>query len=95
MDPLDALGNPLRRELMRRLHEAPVSVRELADAFPVSRPAISRHLQVLEDAGLVQARAEGTRMVYALRYEGLVPVQRFIASFWDESLANLKVLAEQ
>lgn len=72
-----------------------MSVRELADAFPVSRPAISRHLQVLEDAGLVQAKPQGTRMVYALRYEGLLPVQQFIESFWDESLANLKVLAEQ
>jgi len=67
MHALDALGSPVRRDILRQLQAAPLTVGELAQRFPVSRPAISRHLQVLRDAGLVEVRPHRGRGVYAVR----------------------------
>lgn len=90
---LDALGSPLRRDILLALRESPRSVGGLADRFPVSRPAVSRHLRVLEDAGLVERREEGTRNVYAVRVQGFRAVQAFLDSFWDVALGRLEALS--
>jgi DNA-binding transcriptional ArsR family regulator len=95
MHALDALGSPVRREILQRLRAAPLSVGALAEHFPVSRPAISRHLRVLEEAGLVELRERGTRNVYAVRVQGFRTVQTFLDSFWDVALARLEELAEK
>lgn len=91
---LDALGNAERRRLVRALAEGPQSVTELAAAFPISRPAVSRHLKQLEQAGLVTHRAEGTRNVYALDRSGLEDTAAWLTGFWDEAEARLKLVAE-
>jgi DNA-binding transcriptional ArsR family regulator len=95
MHALDALGNPLRRDILRTLRVSPLSVQELASRFPVSRPAVSRHLRVLEDAGLVEARTEGTRSLYTVRVQGLAPVRQFLDEFWDTALARLEELTKR
>lgn len=95
MDALDALGNPVRRRILLELRAAPLSVSDLADRFPVTRPAVSRHLRVLQDAGLVELREEGTRNVYAVRMAGFKSVRAFLDSFWDVALARLEKLAER
>ena len=90
----DALGNPVRREILERLAAEPMSVGSLAAAFPVSRPAISRHLAVLKDAGLVVHRSEGTRNVYALDPRGFEATRAALDAFWDEAEARLRLVAE-
>jgi DNA-binding transcriptional ArsR family regulator len=95
MHPLDALGSPVRRRMLRTLRATPMSVRELADRFPVSRPAVSRHLRVLEQAGLVEARSHGTRSIYAVRVQGFRLVHDFLDEFWDTALARLEELAKR
>lgn len=92
---LDALGNPVRREILRKLRRGPASVGELAAKFPVSRPAISRHLAILEAAGLVEVCAEGTRHLYAVRMRGFVTVREFLDEFWDSALDRLEALARR
>ena len=95
MHPLDALGNPVRRDMLRTLRAKPLSVGELADRFPVSRPAVSRHLRVLEDAGLVESRPDGALRVYAIRIQGLAPVREYLDEFWDTALLRLQQLAKR
>jgi DNA-binding transcriptional ArsR family regulator len=90
----DALGNPVRREILERLATEPMSVGSLAAAFTVSRPAISRHLAVLKGAGLVVHRAEGTRNVYALDPKGFEATRAALDTFWDEAEARLRMVAE-
>jgi DNA-binding transcriptional ArsR family regulator len=90
---LDALGSPVRRQILKKLKRAPLSVGDLADRFPVSRPAISRHLRVLQDAGLVESRGEGTRSLYTVRMAGFAPVREFIDEFWDEALSRLEAFS--
>lgn len=90
----DALGNPVRREILERLATEPMSVGSLAAAFPVSRPAISRHLAVLKDAGLVVHRSEGTRNVYALDPKGFEATRAALDTFWDEAESRLRLVAE-
>jgi DNA-binding transcriptional ArsR family regulator len=92
MHPLDALGNPLRREILRRLRARPRSVQELAKGFKVSRPAISRHLAVLEQSQLVEARAVGARNLYAVRVQGFASVREFLDQFWGVALARLAAI---
>ena len=91
---LDALGNAERRKLVLALAEGPRSVGELAAAFPISRPAVSRHLAQLERAKLVAHRAEGTRNVYFLDKAGLEATADWLNRFWDEAEARLRLLAE-
>ena len=92
---LDALGSPVRREILSTLRTSPLAVGELAERFPVSRPAISRHLRLLEDAGLVEHRAQGARSVYAVRVQGLASVRDFLDEFWDTALMRLEELAKE
>jgi DNA-binding transcriptional ArsR family regulator len=92
---LDALGSPLRRDILLALRNEPMSVGSLAERFPVTRPAISRHLRLLEEAGLVEAREEGSRHLYAVRIQGFRSVQAFLDSFWDTALERLELLARK
>jgi DNA-binding transcriptional ArsR family regulator len=93
MNALDALGNPLRREILIELRRAPMPVGAIAERFSVSRPAISRHLRVLQDAGLVVASERGAQNIYAIRVQGFAAVREFIDSFWDVALSRLEELA--
>lgn len=95
MHALDALGNATRRAILQELRAEALSVGELAARFPVSRPAISRHLQMLEQAGLVEARSEGARNVYAVRVQGFASVRAFLDQFWDVALSRLEALSRE
>ena len=93
--PLDALGDPTRRHLFELLGGEPRSVGELAAALPVSRPAVSQHLRVLEKAGLVTHTKRGTRHVYELDLSGVAELRAWVDGFWDEALARYKATAEE
>jgi DNA-binding transcriptional ArsR family regulator len=92
--PLDALGDPTRRQVFELLRGGPRSVGELADELPVSRPAVSQHLRVLEDAGLVVHTKQGTRHLYELDSSGVRTLRDWVDGFWDEALARFKATAE-
>lgn len=85
---LIALSDPTRRAIVELLRDKPHPVGELARRFPVSRPAISQHLKVLSDAGLVTATAEGRRRVYALAPDGVHALRRYLDALWDDALAS-------
>ncbi len=93
-DPFDALGDPQRRALLAMLAEQECSVRELADQLPISRPAVSRHLRVLREAGLVNDRAEGTRRLYRLHEEGLDAVRAYLETVWGDAARRFTLAAE-
>jgi DNA-binding transcriptional ArsR family regulator len=95
MHVLDALGNPVRRAILQMLRDGPRAVGEIAADLPVSRPAISRHLHVLEAAGLVQSREDGARNLYSIRLHGFASVRDFVDDFWDTALARLEELARR
>jgi DNA-binding transcriptional ArsR family regulator len=95
MHALDALGNPVRRNILLSLRHSPLTVGELAERFPVSRPAISRHLKVLSESGLVEVNAEGTRHLYTIRISGFASVRTFLDEFWDTALARLEELSRK
>jgi DNA-binding transcriptional ArsR family regulator len=82
-----ALSDPTRRQVFERLQGGGRSVGEIARDFPVSRPAVSQHLKVLKDAGLVADRAEGTRRVYHIDPNGLAAIRAWLDQFWDVALA--------
>jgi DNA-binding transcriptional ArsR family regulator len=92
---LTALADPTRREIFERVASRPRAVGELADELPVSRPAVSQHLRVLTEAGLVSARAEGTRRVYELDPQGLSGLRDYLDGFWNRSLAAFKKAADE
>jgi DNA-binding transcriptional ArsR family regulator len=92
--PLDALGDPTRRQVFELLRRGPRSVGELAAELPVSRPAVSQHLRILEDAGLVTHHKDGTRNLYGLNGNGVVELRSWIDGFWDEALARFKDAVE-
>ena len=79
---------------MELLHERDRSVRELADELPISRPAVSRHLRLLKDAGLVSDRAEGTRRLYRLHDEGIEAVRAYLEQVWGEAAARFRIAAD-
>lgn len=81
-DPFAAIGDPGRRHILEELRRRPQTVGELAAGLPISRPAVSQHLKVLLDAGLVTARAEGTRRLYALERAGLQRLNLWVDQFW-------------
>jgi DNA-binding transcriptional ArsR family regulator len=83
---LDALGDWTRRQIFEALRGGPRSVGELARRVPVSRPAVSQHLRVLKDAGLVRDRKDGTRRIYSVDPAGLSDIRAYFDSFWDEAL---------
>jgi DNA-binding transcriptional ArsR family regulator len=91
---LDALGDPNRRAIVEILSRGGQSVQQIADQLPISRPAVSRHLRLLKQAGLVSDAAEGTRRVYALRDEGVDAVREYFAEVWGEAVARYRILAE-
>ncbi len=91
---MDALGDPTRRQVFELLRHGPRSVGELAAELPVSRPAVSQHLRVLEDAGLVTHRRQGTRHLYAIEDDGVAALRSWVDGFWDEALARFKATAE-
>ncbi|MEZ5356185.1 MAG: winged helix-turn-helix domain-containing protein [Bryobacteraceae bacterium] len=95
MHALDALGNPVRRRILQYLRDSPLTVTDLAARFPVSRPAISRHLLVLTESGLVEARAAGRHHRYSIRLKGFQPVREFLDQFWDTALSRLEELSRQ
>jgi DNA-binding transcriptional ArsR family regulator len=90
-----ALADPTRRRVFEKLKAGPKSVGEIAHGLPVSRPAVSQHLRVLKDAGLVADRAEGTRRVYAIDPQGLAAVRSWLDQFWDEALDAFRAEAER
>ena len=93
-DPFEALGDPNRREILRLLSAGDKPVQELAAAMPISRPAVSRHLRLLKDAGMVAERAQGTRRIYHLQEQGLQAVQAYLAGIWGEAATRFRLLAE-
>jgi DNA-binding transcriptional ArsR family regulator len=92
---LDALGDPTRRAIFERLAEGPRPVGELAQGLPVSRPAVSQHLKVLKEAGLVVDEAVGTRRLYRLNPAGVAALRAYFDGFWDRALAAFADAAEQ
>ncbi|MBV9311706.1 MAG: winged helix-turn-helix transcriptional regulator [Solirubrobacterales bacterium] len=92
---LIALADPTRRSIFERLADRPLAVGELAREMPVSRPAVSQHLKVLHDAGLVSARQLGNRRIYQLDPSGVAVLRDYLDRFWNRSLAAFKAAAEQ
>ncbi len=95
IDGLAALGDPTRRAIFERLAERPRAVGELARELPVSRPAVSQHLKVLKQAGLVVDTAVGTRRVYRLDPDGLGVLRAYLDRFWNRALPAFKDAAER
>jgi DNA-binding transcriptional ArsR family regulator len=91
---LGALAEPRRRAILMLVRDEPHSVNEIAAHFDISQQAVSQHLQVLRDAGLVAVRPQGQRRLYVVRPEGLESVREFLAQLWPESLQNLKQAVE-
>jgi DNA-binding transcriptional ArsR family regulator len=92
---LEALGDQTRRAILDRLLNGPLSVGELADDFPVSRPAISQHLRILKDANLVLDRAEGTRRLYEINPEGFESLRSYFDQYWGLALRAFKRRVEE
>lgn len=89
------LGDPTRRTILESLLESPKPVVELARGLPISRPAVSQHLKVLKEAGLVVDRAEANRRIYSLDPTGLQPLMQYLEGFWRIALANYALAADQ
>ena len=94
-DAFAALADATRREIFERLARRALSVGEIAELMPVSRPAVSQHLKVLKDAGLVIARSEGTRNVYAVDPKGIEALRKYLDRFWSKALGAFKQFVEQ
>src|ERR1700756_3590921 len=92
---LKAIAEPHRRQILTLVREGELSAGEIAAHFDVTRPAVSQHLNVLKEAGLVSERRNGTRRLYRARPEGLVELKAFLEGFWDERLDALKREAER
>lgn len=90
-----ALADPTRRDIFERVAQRARAVGELAEELPVSRPAVSQHLKVLSEAGLVTARADGTRRIYALDPQGLAGLRDYLDGFWQRSLRAFARAAEE
>jgi DNA-binding transcriptional ArsR family regulator len=90
-----ALSDPTRRNVFEKVAEQPQTVGALASQLPVSRPAVSQHLKVLKEAGLVTDEARGTSRIYRIDPQGLGPIRRWLDEQWERSLAEFKRLAEQ
>ena len=93
-DPFDALGDPNRRAIVELLGGGGRSVREIADALPISRPAVSRHLRLLKNAGLVAEEPKGTRHVYRLHDEGVEAVRTYLSQVWGDAATRFRLVAE-
>jgi DNA-binding transcriptional ArsR family regulator len=95
VDGFTALADPTRRAIFERLAERPSAVGELAGDLPVSRPAVSQHLKVLKDAGLVVDHADGTRRIYQLDPQGVDALRGYLDQFWNQALVAFKRAVEQ
>jgi DNA-binding transcriptional ArsR family regulator len=93
-DPFDALGDPNRRAIVELLGRGGRSVSDLADALPISRPAVSRHLRLLKQAGLVLEEPQGTRRIYQLHDQGVAAVQAYLGAVWGDAVGRFTLLAE-
>lgn len=91
---LTALGSDVRRHIVQLVAEAPHSTGQIAEQFSISRPAISRHLKLLSDAGLIERQTRGTQSIYRLKQQGFIASREWLNQFWPESLHNLKTVAE-
>jgi DNA-binding transcriptional ArsR family regulator len=91
---LAVLADPTRRLVFERLRSGPRPVNVLAAGLPVSRPAVSQHLKVLKQAGLVEERSKGVRRIYSVRREGLIELREWLDSFWGDALEAFKLEAE-
>ena len=89
-----ALGDPTRRAIFERLRRGPLSVVALAHGLPISRPAVSQHLRVLKEAGLVKNHAEGTRRIYQVDPAGLGAIRAWLDQFWEANLRSFAVELE-
>jgi DNA-binding transcriptional ArsR family regulator len=94
-DVWDALGDRSRRAIVLRLAERPLAVSELADLLPISRPAVSQHLKVLKDAGLVAEEPVGTKRIYHLNEAGLSALRDQLDTFWSRALSGFQDIADQ
>lgn len=94
-DAFAALADPTRRDIFERLSKRSLSVGELASQLPVSRPAVSQHLKVLRDAGLLEVRSEGTRNVYAVDPRGVEAMRNYLDRFWNKALHAFQQFVEQ
>ena len=92
---IQALSEPRRREILQLVRDRELAAGEIAAGFDVTRPAISQHLTVLRNAGLVSERREGTRRLYRARPEGLAELRSFLDAFWEDRLERLKLAAER
>jgi len=92
--PFEALADHHRREILTLLHGGARSVREIADDLPITRPAVSRHLRLLKEAGLVTSSPEGTRRLYRLHDQGLDAVRAYLEEVWGDAAAGLRAAAE-
>jgi DNA-binding transcriptional ArsR family regulator len=90
----DALGHQTRRDILALLKEAPMPVGDIADRLPISRPAVSKHLRILERAGLVEYTSSGTRNIFRLSSTGFNAARAYVESFWDEALAGYRRAVE-
>jgi DNA-binding transcriptional ArsR family regulator len=95
VDAFAALGEPRRRDILRLVTVAELSVGDIASRFDVTRPAISQHLRVLKEAGLVTERRDGTKRLYRARPETIAQLRAALEEFWDDSLRSLKAAAER
>ena len=93
-DPFEALGDANRREILRLLSSGDKPVQEIAAAMPISRPAVSRHLRLLKDAGMVTEQAHGTRRIYHLQEQGMHAVQAYLEGIWGDAVARFRLVAE-
>ena len=94
MEALQVLADPVRLAIVESLAREPASVGVLAERFPISRPAISRHLRLLREAGLVDSVADGTRNVYRVRPEGLATLREYMDQLWHEASVRYTLVAE-
>jgi DNA-binding transcriptional ArsR family regulator len=94
-EALVALSDPTRRAIVEALRDAPQPVGVLAGRFPVSRPAVSQHLKVLSDAGLVACDCDGTRRIYRLSPDGIGALRRYLDTLWDDALASYAAEAQR
>jgi DNA-binding transcriptional ArsR family regulator len=92
---MDALGDPTRRGIFERLADGPAPVGKLAEGLPISRPAVSQHLRVLKDAGLVSDRQVGTRRIYAVDPAAVSALREYWEQFWSRALDRFREAAEE
>jgi DNA-binding transcriptional ArsR family regulator len=91
---LEALGNRTRRDILDMLRESDMPVGDIAARLPISRPAVSKHLRILESAGLVAHQSSGTSNIFRIKYQGFEVARHYLDSFWSEALHNFKQTAE-